>query len=177
MATKGFECTGIKEILDTALVTRSNFYYHFHSKEELCLAALEVMQKYYLEEVINKSLSNHSLVPSERLNFYCQLIVDNMIKNCCKAGCPFINLGNETSDFHPSFRQKISAINDQQISALADCINAGIDRGDFHPDLVPRKAAIFIMATINGSILLSKIYKDPIYLEDNILSIQRYLKK
>lgn len=50
MASHGFEPMGISLILEKAGVTKSNFYYHFKSKEELCLAALEQMENSFFDD-------------------------------------------------------------------------------------------------------------------------------
>jgi len=38
--TKGYNHTSIKDILEAAVVTKSNFYYHFESKEQLAFEML-----------------------------------------------------------------------------------------------------------------------------------------
>ncbi len=45
MSSRGFEAMGINSILEAAGVSKSNFYYHFKSKEDLCLAARDAMQE------------------------------------------------------------------------------------------------------------------------------------
>ena len=177
IAAKGFENTGINEILSAARVAKSNFYYHFASKEELCLTALEAMMEHYFEEVIRKTLLNTSMEPAHRLEAFCRGITSKMISNCCKAGCPFINLGNETSDFYPTFRAKIQEINQRQLDAIAQCIEDGIAAGAFRPDLDSMAVAQFVMAEINGSILMSKIYREGNILENNFRTLFAILTK
>jgi TetR/AcrR family transcriptional repressor of nem operon len=46
--TRGFNHTSIQDILDAASVTKSNFYYHFESKEQLAFEVLgERMRQFY----------------------------------------------------------------------------------------------------------------------------------
>ena len=137
ITSKGFESTGINEILKNAGVTKSNFYYHFKSKEELCLTVLNYMENYFFENMVNPSLLNVTLTPKDRLKKYLDSTVERMKSSCCNCGCPFVNLGNETSDFYPAFREKISQVNTRHLQALERCIHDGVKSGDFRQDLDP----------------------------------------
>lgn len=171
IASKGFESTGINEILESAGVTKSNFYYHYKSKEELCLTALDHMENYFFENVINKTLLNVILSPKERLQNYFSFTIEQMTCACCERGCPFINLGNETSDFYPAFREKISRVNNRHLQAIETCLQDGINAGEFRSTLDPKTMAKFVLAEVNGSIILSKVFKSTDILNDNIASL------
>lgn len=67
MSARGFEPMGIQSILESAGVSKSNFYYHFKSKEELCLAALDAMAEQFFNECVDPILTNKSLKPRKRL--------------------------------------------------------------------------------------------------------------
>ena len=167
IASKGFESTGISEILEKAGVTKSNFYYHFKSKEELCLTVLDHMENYFFENMVNPSLLNVTLAPKERLRKYLDSTVARMATNCCNCGCPFVNLGNETSDFYPAFRNKISQVNTRHLQAIQRCIHDGVQSGDFRQNLDPAAMAKFILAEVNGSVVLAKIFKTTDVLNEN----------
>ena len=168
ISCKGFENTGINEILDKAQVTKSNFYYHFKSKEELCLSALDGIADYFFDNVIDSTLLNKSLDPRTRLAKFIRTIIDEMDKKRCKNGCPFINVGNETCDFYPSFRKKMVYIYDRYTQAIGDCYFAGVEQGDFREDFDAETIADFILSEINGTIILSKVRKSTKIFERNL---------
>ena len=171
IAAKGFESTGINEILENSGVTKSNFYYHFKSKEELCLTVLDHMENYLFENIINRTLLNMTLKPKERMKQYLEESVERMTCNCCKQGCPFINLGNETSDFYPAFREKISRVNTRYLQAIETCIHDGVQAGQFRSNPNAMAMAKFVLAEVNGSIILSKVFKSTDVLTENIESL------
>ena len=175
LASKGFESTGINEILENAGVTKSNFYYHFKSKEELCLTTLDYMENYFFENVVNKTLLDMTLKPQERLRRYFDFTLERMTCDCCKKGCPFVNLGNETSDFYPSFREKIARVNSRHLQAIETCIVDGLNAGDFHNGLDAASMAKLILATVNGSVILSKVFKKIDVLNENITALMAIL--
>jgi TetR/AcrR family transcriptional regulator, transcriptional repressor for nem operon len=65
---KGFQATGLEEILTQSGVCKSNFYYHFKSKDELGLYVLKRKMEQVLREIVAPSLGNRSYAPKERIS-------------------------------------------------------------------------------------------------------------
>lgn len=168
MSSRGFEAMGINSILEAAGVSKSNFYYHFKSKEELCLAALDAMRDYFFSEWLEPIFADKSLSPRQRLEKYLHTARERIESECCQKGCPFVNLATETSDFVPAFRERISMFFQRYQQKLADCIREGVVRGEFRSDLSPDAAAQLLLAGMNGTMVLTKVHKDPQVMKDNI---------
>ena len=168
MSAHGFEPMGISAILEKSGVTKSNFYYHFKSKEELCLAALDEMESKFFDELLVPALSDKSRTPKERLLYLYTCMIDKMVKNCCDKGCPFVNLATETSDFHPLFREKIDAYYKNYTAELAKVIDEGMKSGEFRKDISAPEAANLLIASINGTIVLAKVKKDADIMKKNL---------
>jgi TetR/AcrR family transcriptional regulator, transcriptional repressor for nem operon len=167
IASRGFESTSVQEILDAAQVTKSNFYYHFKSKEDLCLATVEVMEEYYFANMLTPTLLNKGLSPKERLKALFKVMQNKMEHQECKQGCPFSNLASETSDFHPEFRQRISGFYQKQAKIIEECIEEGIAQGEFRADISPPEMSNMILSTMNGTMLLAKAYRNANVLQQN----------
>src|SRR3954463_55362 len=70
MATRGYNGTSIKDIVDAADVPKGSFYTYFKSKEDFVIAALEKVADERMQHG-RKLLNDRSLVPLERLiNFF-----------------------------------------------------------------------------------------------------------
>src|SRR5207247_11185649 len=78
------------DILKQCGVAKSNFYYHFRSKEELAFAVLEA-QIADFEALVTRSLRNSALTPSERIARFFDQICQAQVKVQKMAGCPFGN--------------------------------------------------------------------------------------
>ena len=176
MSSRGFEAMGIHSILEAAGVTKSNFYYHFKSKEELCLASLEAMEEHFFGVYLDPILLNQSLSPKERLQKLFELLYKKMELGCCQKGCPFVNLATETSDFLPAFREKIDSFFSRYLKKLADCYRQGVECGQFRSDIEPDQAALTILAGINGMTVLTKVQRDPRIIEASARTILSLLK-
>ena len=168
MSVHGFESMGVSAILEKSGVTKSNFYYHFKSKEELSLAALDAMSEVFFKEIIEPVLCDRSVSPDRRLENLFNRMHLKMQESCCNKGCPFVNLAAETSDFRPSFRAKIDAHFAHYQELIADCYREGVERGIFRKELTPEQAANLILSVMNGTVVQAKVQKDPAIIESNI---------
>lgn len=161
LASKGYESTGINEILDNAKVSKSNFYYHFKSKEELCLAALDKIAELFFKTVIRQTLANPDLKPLQRLERHFDYLLEVMETQSCDGGCVFTNLEAETSDFYPAFRERLRSVDRQTADAIEDAIKQGIKNGEFRKDLNTAHTANLILSIYKGVSLLAKAEKSP----------------
>ncbi len=172
----GFQQTSVDEILKKSGVTKSNFYYHFKSKEELGLIILERFIKQYEADVLMKTLGNKSLSPSGRLvEFY------NSVKTFHRdlqnpKGCPFGNMAIEMSGSNENFREKLSAFFNSWEKVIEECINEGMSTGDFRSDLHPGVVAQLILSHLEGAIMMVKTHRSIEPLSSGSETIMRLLK-
>ncbi len=170
MSSRGFEAMGINSILEADGVSKSNFYYHFKSKEDLCLAALDAMSDMFFKQMLDPVLSNKTITPRKRLEKLLKGMADMLESECCNKGCPFVNLATETSDFIPAFRERISQYFERYQHELAEVIQEGIQLGEFRSDVSAKLAAQVLLASMNGTIVLTKVHKRPQLMKENIKS-------
>lgn len=175
MSARGFEPMGIQSILESAGVSKSNFYYHFKSKEELCLAALDAMSEHFFNEFVDPVLTNKSLSPKKRLEKYLKNMSDMMESGACVKGCPFTNLATETSDYVPAFREKISQFFERYQQKLSSCFKEGAELGEFRSDISPHLASQIMLACMNGTMVLTKVHKKPQVMKENIRALMSVL--
>lgn len=160
MSTRGFESMGIHSILEAADVSKSNFYYHFKSKEELCLVALDTMSDYFFANFVDPILLDTKLSPRKRLLKLIEFFKQKMTESSCSGGCAFVNLSAETADFHPSFRERITRHYKDYAGRIAVCYEEGVKTGEFTNKIQPAQAAQMIMSLMNGTMLMAKVQKD-----------------
>jgi len=161
---KGYFSTTVDEILSAAEVRKSNFYYHFKSKEELALLILDMRIEGFKEEVLNPTLNDNSLSPKTRLTQLFSRVVEYHRNLNCQRGCPFGNLATELSDINEKFRSRLNAFFHEWEHALKVCVEDGMRLGEFRSDIDPTLTACLLLSHIEGAILLVKTYKtiDPL---------------
>ena len=179
---KGFQQTSVDDILRDSGVTKSNFYYHFDSKEALCheeelgLIYLDRRIKQYETEVLSTTLENKSQSPSLRLDkFYKKVKAFHSDLGSVK-GCPFGNLAIEMSGVNEKFRERLSAFFIIWEKTIKDCIEEGIKRGEFRKDISPEVIARLILSHLEGAILMVKTHRSIAPLSSGSETILKLLK-
>src|SRR5271156_2303007 len=91
MLLKGYNNTGIMEVLQSTGVPKGSFYYYFDSKEDFGLQIINYFDRMYAEK-LRIYLSDQSLSPVARLRKYCEEGQKNLEAQQCKKGCLIGNL-------------------------------------------------------------------------------------
>ena len=172
----GFQQTSVDEILKKSGVTKSNFYYHFKSKEELGLIILDRFIQLYESDVLIKTLGNKELTPSERLTEFYRSVRTFHRDLEKPRGCPFGNMAIEMSGSNESFREKLSVFFNAWEKIIEECISEGMRSGDFRGDLPPGVIAQLILSHLEGAIMMVKTHRSIEPLSSGSETILRLLK-
>jgi TetR/AcrR family transcriptional repressor of nem operon len=106
---KGYNHTGIKEILDAAGVPKGSFYHFFKSKEDFGLNLLD----HYAGFIVKKAgdlLKKTDTPPLQRLKSFFDDFRCFFKDNACELGCPIGNLSQEMGDLYPALRNILEEI-------------------------------------------------------------------
>ena len=76
---------------------------------------------------------------------------------------------------HEGFRQRLAEIFSQWRVRLAGALAPGTSRGSFRADFEPARAAQFIVAALEGAILMSKVTRDIAVMESCVDELKRHL--
>jgi TetR/AcrR family transcriptional regulator, transcriptional repressor for nem operon len=154
----GYLGTSVDDIIAQAGVSKSNFYYHFKSKEDLGVAVLE-HRGADLQTLIGKTLCNADFAPKERLSKFLDFLVEAQEARYEKCGCPFGNLVAEMAEHSERFRCHLSEMFGGLTSSTAEVIAEGQRRGDFRNDVECADMAMLVVQTVQGMLLLTKCHK------------------
>src|SRR5262245_23351026 len=89
----GFRNVGLDQVLADVGISKTAFYKHFDSKEDLVLAALE-MKNRWLQDVFRAMVREHGASPVGRLEALLD-VVDGIINTDEFQGCIFVNVAME----------------------------------------------------------------------------------
>ncbi|HEX9830458.1 MAG TPA: TetR/AcrR family transcriptional regulator [Thermodesulfobacteriota bacterium] len=156
---KGYRQTSVDDILAASGASKSNFYYHFKTKEDLALSILDMRIRQFESEVISTTLGENSLSPKNRLLKLYDRVTTFHRRLKCSRGCPFGNLAIEMSDVNEKFRGRLAAFFKRWEKGIETCIVEGIEKGEFRSDINPSCTAGFILSQLEGAIMMVKTYK------------------
>src|SRR5262249_59973346 len=91
------------------------------------------------------------------------------------GGCPMGNLATELADAHEGFRRRLADGFDRWRQCLAATLSRAQALGTFAADVDPERLARFLVAGIEGAILLTKLQKDIQVMEHCVPVLRRHL--
>lgn len=167
---KGFNHTGIKEILDSAGVPKGSFYHYFKNKEDFGLKLLD----YYSGYIIGKAESltkDRTGSPIERLRRFFDGFLSFFENNGCELGCPIGNLSQEMGDLSPAFRKRLEEIFLMMRAPVEEVLTEARQRGDILNSAEVLEIADFIINSWEGAIMRMKVQKntEPLRLFDRMI--------
>ena len=152
---KGFNATGINDVLNTAEVPKGSFYYYFKSKEDFGLAIIEDAAKCY-QQTLEATLGNQQISPLTRLHRYFEQGIAEMEACDCEEGCLFGNLAQEMSPQSSLFRDRLDQIFSDWEAYFANCLKAAYEAGELMQEPSTDLAG-FILSSWQGAMLRSKL--------------------
>ena len=172
----GYGQTSVDEIIRKAGVSKSNFYYHFRSKQLLGLEVLEMRIDNYVSEVLDKTLSNNDLSPLKRLHSFYDKVISIHENDKCRHGCPFGNLAIELSSKNSSFRKRLEQFFELWKQKIQNCLQEGVRIGEFSDKFDTAISSELILSHLQGAILMTKTYKQINPLDNGSKEIINLLK-
>ena len=153
----GYLATSVDDIIAEAKVSKSNFYYHFKTKEDLGLAVLD-NRCHEFNDGIECSLLNDELRPVERLRTFFALVADTREAKT-SGGCPFGNLVAEMSEHSERFRRQLSDMFASLTGVIADVVEDGQRLGEIRRDVAACEVASLVVHTLQGAQLMLKCHR------------------
>ncbi|MBI4481533.1 MAG: TetR/AcrR family transcriptional regulator [Acidobacteria bacterium] len=166
---QGYHRTSIEDIVQASGIKKGTVFHYFKSKEELGFAVLDHQYRGFADELA--SIFSPPGEAWEQVQEFLDLVVHHYAKNGCRGGCPFGNLALEMSDQHEGFRQKLNTI----FGSWVRIVQGALERSLL--DAGPRASvmATFVVASLEGAIMLARLGKDPGLLAQCVLEIKKYV--
>ncbi len=123
---------------------------------------MEVLQKQaeaFELRCIRGILEDRSVPARRRIERLYEAVADRQRVEEYQCGCPFGNLAAELGGIHPEFQRRLSEFFARWEESIYRCLQDGLARGEFGPDLDARPLAITLVSQIEGAILLMKAHR------------------
>ncbi len=163
---KGYNHTGIQEVLKLAGVPKGSFYFYFANKEDFGLHVIDFFNQMF-REMVDPFTGNLALSPLSRLERIFDWFIGLFKELDYTCGCPIGNLAQEMGDLSPAFGSKLNESVDLMIRIYEELLNAAKVAGEISVDLDTREAAGFIVSSWHGALIRMKIVKGAEPLENH----------
>jgi TetR/AcrR family transcriptional repressor of nem operon len=172
---KGYNHTSLDDVLRESGVGKGSFYHFFKSKEDLGYAILDQIVGAFLERTLDPCFSAPAVPPMGRIRCFLDRVVAIQREVNCVGGCPLGNLASELSDVHEGFRARLAGIFSAWRDRLTEALGEAQARGEAADACRPEVAAQFLVASLEGAILITKVTKDIRVMEQCVEELKRYL--
>jgi TetR/AcrR family transcriptional repressor of nem operon len=156
---RGFNNTGIQEVLSAADVPKGSFYFYFKNKEDFGLQVIDHFSNRFAV-LAQQILEDVSLRPLERIDRILGWFMEYFKENDYSCGCPVGNLAQEMGDLSPTFRERLTGAIDSMAESYATVLEEAQRAGDISKGLDVRETAYFIIASWHGALIRMKLVKN-----------------
>lgn len=175
--TQGYAGTSLSDVLEATGLEKGGLYNHFPGgKLELAEAALN-----YALSVV-RARRKAALAAPGAAHVRLLRMVDEMVAErdatSLKGGCPIQNVAVEADDgdaaLAPLLRRARTAMRDWQ-ETVAAVVERGVQNGELRADCDPGTVANFVTASLEGALMISKLYRDRAHMALVAESLRGYI--
>jgi len=170
---RGYFGSSLADLMQATGLEKGGIYNHFSSKEQLALEAFDYAFT-LLQQRIRYTLSGKTHAVNRLLAIitYFQGIIEDppLI-----GGCPILNTAIEADDAYPVLRDRARAAMDSLRTTIERIVTKGIERQEIRAEVDATACATIFIATLEGALMLSKLYEDPVHMQRAANHLTHYI--
>jgi TetR/AcrR family transcriptional regulator, transcriptional repressor for nem operon len=159
--TKGYMGTSLQQVIDKTGFTKGGIYRHFTNKEELAAAAFSLAYK-QMKQAYAGTFDTTDAADIKLIKFLTRMKTF-MLQPPVKGGCPILNSSTEVDDTNEPLRKLVKEAAMDWERIMIKIFEEGKQKKVFAKNLDATKETRFLMATIEGAIMLCKLHRDVEY--------------
>lgn len=171
---QGYAGASMADLMRVTGLQKGGIYNHFRSKDELALAAFDFAVDRIQQRFRGALRGKRHAV--DRLLAMLTVYEDFIEQPPLRGGCPLLNTAVDSDDAHPALRSRTQQAMDSWRSLIERIVAKGVARRELHPTADPETVASVVIATIEGGIMLSKLYDDPAHLDRALNHLATYVQ-
>ncbi len=171
---QGYAGASMSDLMRATSLQKGGIYNHFRSKDELALAAFDFAVDRIQQRFRGALQGKRHAV--DRLMAMLTVYEDFIVHPPLQGGCPILNTAVDSDDAHPALRTRTQQAMDSWRSLVERIVTKGVARGELQPTVDPETVASVLIATIEGGIMLSKLYDDPSHLDRALDHLATYVQ-
>lgn len=170
----GYSGTSIQDIMRVTDLKKGGIYSHFESKEALAEAVFD-----HAFKLINKRFATFlAQAPAtclEQLFASIEAFATVAHDPPVAGGCTMMNTAIESDDAFPPLKQKARRAMDTWFRLISRLVREGIRKQEFRPGANADEVATIMISSLEGALMMSKLYDDPIHMQRAVKHLRSYL--
>jgi TetR/AcrR family transcriptional repressor of nem operon len=170
---RGYAGTSMSEIVEATGLEKGGIYNHFGSKDELALESfahsIGLMTEAFVAAQEGKAGLDRLVGVIEAFGRW----ADNPL---IAGGCPIMNTAIESDDTHPELAARARDAMDSWHRLIGSIVKEAKARGEIDPSVDPYQLATLVTSTLEGSLMLSKLFHDPAHEHRAVASLTDHVE-
>ena len=171
---QGYFGASLADIMRETGLEKGGIYNHFSSKEQLALESFDYAYG-LIQERVRQALSG-KFNAIERLLAIVTVFQGILEDPQVAGGCPILNTAIEADDANEVLRDRARSAMDNWRTTIHRIVNKGIERQQIRPGVDADEVASILISTLEGAIMLSNLYKDPLHIQRAADHIAHYIQ-
>jgi TetR/AcrR family transcriptional repressor of nem operon len=159
LTERGFQVTGIDEVLKRVGVPKGSFYHFFANKHEFGEAVIQNYVDYYARKM-TRIFDNEANSPLTRLRAFVEDAKRGMLKYGYRRGCLIGNLGQELASLDDAFREQLEAVLVSWERRVQGCLQQAIEAGELAQYSDAAAISRFFWIGWEGAVLRAKLTRN-----------------
>ena len=164
----GYAGASMTDLMTAAGLEKGGIYRHFPSKEAIAIAAFDHAAQLHGER-IRTHVAAAPASAMARMVAVAEAMATIAIDPVVPGGCPLLNTAVESDDaegpLYPELRKRTRRAMDRLLGMIQRIVADGIASGELSRATDAAAEASGLVATMEGALLLSKLYGDPVHVQ------------
>ena len=161
------------QVMDATGLKKGGIYNHFDSKEQLALEVFDFAISKVRERFV-QGLQNKKTAP-ERLHAILAIMARYVTDPPVEGGCPIHNTAVDSIYTNPALQERAKAGMNELQGYICRTVDKGIARNELHENLDANQVAAIMLSTLEGALMMSKLYGDSIYMKRAVRHLGDYV--
>jgi TetR/AcrR family transcriptional regulator, transcriptional repressor for nem operon len=158
---QGYVGASMRDLVEATGLEKGGIYNHFGSKEQLALEAYDFAMSRVTDDLARSQVGAADAV--DRLTRMIRAFAASARKPVIAGGCPIMNTAIEADDGNPELRDRAQQSMTLWHRLIGRIVKDGIALGTLAPGTDPYQLAALLTASLEGALMLSRLYNDPAY--------------
>lgn len=159
LTERGFQVTGIDEVLQRVGVPKGSFYHYFANKHEFGEAVIQNYVDYYARKM-TRIFDDPTRSHLQCLRAFVDDAKRGMLKYGFRRGCLIGNLGQELASLDDAFRDQLEAVLRSWERRVAGCLEQAIAQGELDAGADAMALSRFFWIGWEGALLRAKLTRN-----------------
>jgi TetR/AcrR family transcriptional regulator, transcriptional repressor for nem operon len=170
---KGYYGASLADIMEATGLEKGGIYNHFGSKDDLALEAFDYAVNLVRLEFQAALKDKRDAI--DRLHAIVGVFRAMPEGMPVAGGCPVLNTAVESDDTHPVLRDHARRAMDEWREFIQRTVTKGIERGQVRPEVNADEVTTFIIAALEGAIMLTKLYDETTHMNRVVEYLEHYI--